>query len=192
MASTVISSSSASTKALLSHRKASVTTLQSHERTFSSSLFGTRPGITRRAITTTTTTTTTRPVIRRGARHSGVRFSVCSALPSALLFDCDGVLVDTEKDGHRISFNDTFAEVPFLHSSAYFCFFFLPLFFLVNWFFMEWVCYQLRVSELSQILFQLGIVCACVPCGFCLVAKKVLENRGNQQRFCLDSQFFEF
>ncbi|CBI14891.3 hypothetical protein VitviT2T_026520 [Vitis vinifera] len=110
MASTVISSSSASTKALLSHRKASVTTLQSHERTFSSSLFGTRPGITRRAITTTTTTTTTRPVIRRGARHSGVRFSVCSALPSALLFDCDGVLVDTEKDGHRISFNDTFAE----------------------------------------------------------------------------------
>ncbi|KAI4365966.1 hypothetical protein MLD38_021899 [Melastoma candidum] len=35
----------------------------------------------------------------------------CSAaLPSALLFDCDGVLVDTEKDGHRISFNDTFQE----------------------------------------------------------------------------------
>ncbi|KAL6973112.1 hypothetical protein U1Q18_027290 [Sarracenia purpurea var. burkii] len=33
-----------------------------------------------------------------------------SALPSALLFDCDGVLVDTEKDGHRVSFNDTFAE----------------------------------------------------------------------------------
>ncbi|ONK57578.1 uncharacterized protein A4U43_C09F1930 [Asparagus officinalis] len=32
------------------------------------------------------------------------------ALPAALLFDCDGVLVDTEKDGHRISFNDTFAE----------------------------------------------------------------------------------
>ncbi|KAK0586496.1 hypothetical protein LWI29_008009 [Acer saccharum] len=28
----------------------------------------------------------------------------------ALLFDCDGVLVDTEKDGHRISFNDTFTE----------------------------------------------------------------------------------
>ncbi|CAN6464317.1 unnamed protein product [Victoria cruziana] len=33
-----------------------------------------------------------------------------AALPGALLFDCDGVLVDTEKDGHRISFNDTFAE----------------------------------------------------------------------------------
>lgn len=39
----------------------------------------------------------------------------CSAsgsnVPAALLFDCDGVLVDTEKDGHRISFNDTFQEV---------------------------------------------------------------------------------
>ncbi|KAL8123376.1 CBBY-like protein [Apium graveolens] len=34
-----------------------------------------------------------------------------SVLPAALLFDCDGVLVDTEKDGHRISFNDTFAEM---------------------------------------------------------------------------------
>ncbi|KAG6383023.1 hypothetical protein SASPL_157238 [Salvia splendens] len=33
-----------------------------------------------------------------------------SVLPKALLFDCDGVLVDTEKDGHRVSFNDTFAE----------------------------------------------------------------------------------
>ncbi|KAL3628936.1 hypothetical protein CASFOL_027982 [Castilleja foliolosa] len=33
-----------------------------------------------------------------------------SSLPKALLFDCDGVLVDTKKDGHRISFNDTFAE----------------------------------------------------------------------------------
>lgn len=33
-----------------------------------------------------------------------------SVVPSALLFDCDGVLVDTEKDGHRVSFNDTFAE----------------------------------------------------------------------------------
>ena len=33
------------------------------------------------------------------------------SLPAALLFDCDGVLVDTEKDGHRISFNEAFAEV---------------------------------------------------------------------------------
>ncbi|XVF54608.1 hypothetical protein PTKIN_Ptkin05aG0195400 [Pterospermum kingtungense] len=36
--------------------------------------------------------------------------SSSSTLPSALLFDCDGVLVDTEKDGHRVSFNDTFKE----------------------------------------------------------------------------------
>lgn len=46
--------------------------------------------------------------MRKGSR--GVTCSAPSALPSALLFDCDGVLVDTEKDGHRISFNDTFKE----------------------------------------------------------------------------------
>jgi HAD superfamily hydrolase (TIGR01509 family) len=28
----------------------------------------------------------------------------------ALIFDCDGVLVDTERDGHRVGFNRTFAE----------------------------------------------------------------------------------
>ena len=28
----------------------------------------------------------------------------------ALIFDCDGVLADTERDGHRPSFNQTFAE----------------------------------------------------------------------------------
>ena len=28
--------------------------------------------------------------------------------PEAVLFDCDGVLVDTEKDGHRVSFNAAF------------------------------------------------------------------------------------
>ncbi|KAJ3671713.1 hypothetical protein LUZ60_007792 [Juncus effusus] len=52
-------------------------------------------------------------------RSSKLRSVVCSAgddsspsaaLPAALLFDCDGVLVDTEKDGHRISFNETFSE----------------------------------------------------------------------------------
>ncbi|KAI3946157.1 hypothetical protein MKW92_049970, partial [Papaver armeniacum] len=42
--------------------------------------------------------------------HKGVTCSASVTLPSALLFGCDGVLVDTEKDGHRISFNDTFAE----------------------------------------------------------------------------------
>lgn len=28
----------------------------------------------------------------------------------AVLFDCDGVLVDTERDGHRVAFNRAFAE----------------------------------------------------------------------------------
>jgi HAD superfamily hydrolase (TIGR01509 family) len=28
----------------------------------------------------------------------------------ALIFDCDGVLADTERDGHRAAFNETFAE----------------------------------------------------------------------------------
>lgn len=31
----------------------------------------------------------------------------------ALIFDCDGVLVDTEKDGHRVAFNETFKEKGF-------------------------------------------------------------------------------
>lgn len=29
----------------------------------------------------------------------------------ALIFDCDGVLVDTERDGHRVGFNKAFAEM---------------------------------------------------------------------------------
>jgi HAD superfamily hydrolase (TIGR01509 family) len=29
---------------------------------------------------------------------------------SALVFDCDGVLADTERDGHRLAFNQTFRE----------------------------------------------------------------------------------
>ncbi len=28
----------------------------------------------------------------------------------ALIFDCDGVLVDTEKDGHRVAFNEAFQQ----------------------------------------------------------------------------------
>ena len=30
--------------------------------------------------------------------------------PEALLFDCDGVLVDTEPDGHRVAFNEAFKQ----------------------------------------------------------------------------------
>ena len=32
---------------------------------------------------------------------------------NTLIFDCDGVLVDTERDGHRVAFNRTFAEFGF-------------------------------------------------------------------------------
>lgn len=67
----------------------------------SSSLFGTKICVNE--------ATRTKPMSMRSSR---VTCSVSSTvLPSALLFDCDGVLVDTEKDGHRISFNDTFNEV---------------------------------------------------------------------------------
>jgi HAD superfamily hydrolase (TIGR01509 family) len=31
----------------------------------------------------------------------------------ALIFDCDGVLVDTERDGHRVAFNRAFASLGF-------------------------------------------------------------------------------
>ncbi|RLM57943.1 haloacid dehalogenase-like hydrolase domain-containing protein [Panicum miliaceum] len=46
----------------------------------------------------------------RAAAAAGDGDASAVSLPAALLFDCDGVLVDTEKDGHRISFNETFAE----------------------------------------------------------------------------------
>lgn len=29
----------------------------------------------------------------------------------ALIFDCDGVLVDTERDGHRVAFNEAFRQI---------------------------------------------------------------------------------
>ncbi|MCG6929244.1 MAG: HAD-IA family hydrolase [Desulfofustis sp.] len=34
-------------------------------------------------------------------------------LPQALFFDMDGVIIDTEKDGHRIAFNQAFSEFGF-------------------------------------------------------------------------------
>lgn len=63
--------------------------------------------------------------VRNGVMCSAAAASV---LPAALLFDCDGVLVDTEKDGHRISFNDTFAEVIILFLAVYIIFMFIFLF----------------------------------------------------------------
>lgn len=65
-------------------------------------------------------TSTIRPVGAKNASNGITCQASSSVLPSALLFDCDGVLVDTEKDGHRISFNETFEEVS-LFSSLFLC-----------------------------------------------------------------------
>jgi hypothetical protein len=51
------------------------------------------------------------PSARRPRAAADVRASASAPLPAALLFDCDGVLVDTERDGHRVSFNRAFKEM---------------------------------------------------------------------------------
>jgi phosphoglycolate phosphatase-like HAD superfamily hydrolase len=33
-----------------------------------------------------------------------------------LIFDCKGILVDTERDGHRVSFNQDFSQVDLMVS----------------------------------------------------------------------------
>lgn len=109
MASTVISP--LSTSSVFSHSKASFAGLDPFERTLSSSssLLFTRSNIHR----IMTVSKRTRPMRFKGrsvVTCSAASSSPPSLVPSALLFDCDGVLVDTEKDGHRVSFNDTFAQ----------------------------------------------------------------------------------
>ena len=50
---------------------------------------------------------------RRSPRHASSLDVVALRnfdYPEALLFDCDGVLCETERDGHRTTFNATFAE----------------------------------------------------------------------------------
>ena len=44
------------------------------------------------------------------ARGETARAAASGAGPQALLFDCDGVLVDTERDGHRVAFNQAFKQ----------------------------------------------------------------------------------
>ena len=41
---------------------------------------------------------------------SQLQAAAAPASLEAILFDCDGVLADTERDGHRISFNIAFQE----------------------------------------------------------------------------------
>ncbi|KAJ4839993.1 hypothetical protein Tsubulata_030828 [Turnera subulata] len=96
------SSSSRTTTALFSQSKISIFGLKSLKGNFlSSSLLGNRS--TKRAEAVNKTATTSSGGVICLASSSSV-------LPSALLFDCDGVLIDAEKDGHRISFNTTFQE----------------------------------------------------------------------------------
>ncbi|XP_038709321.1 CBBY-like protein isoform X2 [Tripterygium wilfordii] len=107
MASTIVSLPFAalpsSSNAFLTRAKGSLLVSLSRERSLTSSQWGTKICVNKARIG--------RGMIKRSA-SSGVACSSSSpsVLPSALLFDCDGVLVDTEKDGHRISFNDTFEE----------------------------------------------------------------------------------
>lgn len=50
------------------------------------------------------------PLRLRSRGHRSATLVARAALPEAIFFDCDGVLVDTERDGHRVSFNETFKE----------------------------------------------------------------------------------
>ncbi|CAK9143494.1 unnamed protein product [Ilex paraguariensis] len=103
MASMVTSPSftAASSTTVFSHNKTSASNLRPNVKTLSSSIMGAQFSINR---------STRRCHITKRCRSGVTCLSTSpSVLPSALLFDCDGVLVDTEKDGHRISFNDTFA-----------------------------------------------------------------------------------
>lgn len=47
---------------------------------------------------------------RNKQRASTVRCLAVVQLPDALVFDCDGVIAETERDGHRVSFNQAFEE----------------------------------------------------------------------------------
>ncbi|OAY47890.1 CBBY-like protein isoform X1 [Manihot esculenta] len=79
------------------------TPIKSHQTNLSSTLFGAKVCAHRTLRSKSSTQISTSIGVTCLAPASSV-------LPSALLFDCDGVLVDTEKDGHRVSFNDTFNE----------------------------------------------------------------------------------
>ncbi|CAK9330273.1 unnamed protein product [Citrullus colocynthis] len=106
MASTTLSVSSpsisGSTTPCLPNTAATVAHFKPRTRTFSTFLLGQSLSLYR--------TSRIRPIGSKNASDGITCQASSSVLPSALLFDCDGVLVDTEKDGHRISFNETFDE----------------------------------------------------------------------------------
>ncbi|XP_065874025.1 CBBY-like protein [Euphorbia lathyris] len=106
MASTTLSLSLAAFASSISsssQTKNSISTFKSHEIKLNNLLLGTKICVNKTPITI-------KSMAKRSASTGITCLASSSVLPSALLFDCDGVLVDTEKDGHRISFNDTFNE----------------------------------------------------------------------------------
>ncbi|KAH8486807.1 hypothetical protein H0E87_025706 [Populus deltoides] len=100
---TLSSTTATASSSITQTKTSSICSFRSHERTLSSSLLGTRIRVYNK-------TARTRVVEKSSTSNGTTCLASSSVLPSALLFDCDGVLVDTEKDGHRISFNDTFNE----------------------------------------------------------------------------------
>ncbi len=56
----------------------------------------------------TTTTTTTMTMATMTTTTTTTTTMTMMPMPEAILFDCDGVLADTERDGHRVSFNLAF------------------------------------------------------------------------------------
>ncbi|KAJ6676573.1 CBBY-LIKE PROTEIN [Salix viminalis] len=100
---TLSSTTATASSSVTQTKTSSICSFRSHERTLSSSLLGTRIRVCNKTART--------KVVDKSSTSNGITcLASSSVLPSALLFDCDGVLVDTEKDGHRISFNDTFNE----------------------------------------------------------------------------------
>lgn len=109
MASTVIYNPSTSITPISSHTKlpkVSAFKRQNAKTLSPSSLFGKPISII------SNPTSSLKPTLISKKKNPGVVgcSDSSSSLPEALLFDCDGVLVDTERDGHRVSFNDTFTE----------------------------------------------------------------------------------
>ncbi|XP_054805369.1 CBBY-like protein [Prosopis cineraria] len=105
---TTIFISSASSSCPKPHPKSSLTNLKhrDHEQILTSSFLDP----TAFPLKLSSPTTTPMALRRLPSRVNCAAASSSSTFPAALLFDCDGVLVDTEKDGHRISFNETFQE----------------------------------------------------------------------------------
>jgi HAD superfamily hydrolase (TIGR01509 family) len=51
-----------------------------------------------------------RLVVEQRAEQDNARLGALSVRPAAVIFDVDGTLAETERDGHRVAFNRAFAE----------------------------------------------------------------------------------